>query len=95
MEKGPIQKETSMRAILALTIVGAVAASSSVAAMAQQTPKQTPSTPQQTPSAPPANQIDSARTADEKSLVEFWTPERLRNARPMPTPRVDPNEVKK
>jgi cytoskeletal protein RodZ len=44
----------------------------------------------------PANQIDSARTqSNERSLTEFWTPERLREARPMPTPRVDPDEVKK
>lgn len=74
---------------LALTIVGA--AFSPVTAMAQETPKQTPSSPPA-----PANQIDSARTQpDDKSLTEFWTPERLRSARPMPTPRVDPNEVKK
>jgi len=83
-----------MRAILApivaLTIVGAVSAFSSVTAMAQQTPKQSPSSP------PPASQIDSTRTqTDDKSLTEFWTPERLREARPMPTPRVDPEEVKK
>jgi len=44
----------------------------------------------------PANQIDSARTpSNERSLTEFWTPERLREARPMPTPQVDPNEAKK
>jgi hypothetical protein len=44
----------------------------------------------------PANQIDSARTqSTERSLTEFWTPERLREARPMPTPRVDPDELKK
>jgi hypothetical protein len=44
----------------------------------------------------PANQIDSARTqSNERSLTEFWTPERLREARPMPTPRVDPDQVKK
>jgi len=44
----------------------------------------------------PANQIDSARTqSNERSLTEFWTPEQLRQARPMPTPQVDPNEVKK
>src|SRR3954464_7250838 len=44
----------------------------------------------------PANQIDSTRTqSNERSLTEFWTPERLREARPMPTPQVDPNEVKK
>jgi len=92
-----------MRKILALTVVGAVSLSSMVTAMAQQTPQspnqapssQTPSS--QTPSSqPPANQIDSARTqSNERSLTEFWTPERLREARPMPTPRVDPDEVKK
>jgi len=92
-----------MRKILALTVVGAVSLSSMVTAMAQQTPQapnQAPSS--QTPSSqapsgqPPANQIDSARTqANERSMTEFWTPERLREARPMPTPRVDPDEVKK
>ncbi len=92
-----------MRKILALTVVGAVSLSSMVTAMAQQTPQapnQAPSS--QTPSSqapsgqPPANQIDSARTqSNERSLTEFWTPERLREARPMPTPRVDPDEVKK
>jgi cytoskeletal protein RodZ len=78
-----------------------------VTAMAQQTPQppvqgpsseppssQTPSS--QAPSQAPANQIDSARTqSNEQSLTEFWTPERLREARPMPTPQVDPDEVKK
>lgn len=92
-----------MRKILALTVVGAVSLSSMVTAMAQQTPQspnraptsQSPSS--QTPSSQaPANQIDSARTqSNERSLTEFWTPERLREARPMPTPRVDPDEVKK
>ena len=98
-----------MRKILALTVVGAVSLSSMVTAMAEQTPQnnpnrapssqapssQAPST--QTPSTQaPANQIDSARTqSNERSLTEFWTPERLREARPMPTPRVDPDEVKK
>ena len=92
-----------MRNILALTVLGAVSLSSMVTAMAQQTPQapnQAPSS--QTPSSqapsgqPPANQIDSARTqSNERSLTEFWTPERLREARPMPTPRVDPDEVKK
>ncbi len=83
-----------MRATLAPTIVGAVSILSSVTAMAEQTPKQTP---KQSPASPPhASQIDSQRTQpDEKSLTEFWTPERLRAARPMPTPRVDPDEVKK
>jgi hypothetical protein len=78
-----------MRAILALTLVGAVTALTSVAAMAQ-TPKQTPS---QAPATPP-DKIDSVRTPNEHSLTEFWTPERLRNAQPMPMPRVDPNDVK-
>lgn len=79
-----------MRAILALTLALTSAAFSLVRTMAQETPKQTPASP------PPASQIDSARTpSDDKGLTEFWTPERLRNARPMPTPRVDPNEVKK
>jgi len=98
-----------MRQILALTVVGAVSLSSMVTAMAEQTPQnnpnrapssqapssQAPST--QTPSTQaPANQIDSARTqSNERSLTEFWTPERLREARPMPTPRVDPDEVKR
>jgi cytoskeletal protein RodZ len=98
-----------MRKILALTVVGAVSLSSMVTAMAEQTPQnnpnrapssqapssQAPST--QAPSAQaPANQIDSARTqSNERSLTEFWTPERLREARPMPTPRVDPDDVKK
>jgi hypothetical protein len=92
-----------MRKILALTVVGAVWLSSMVTAMAQQTsqpPAQAPSSQKpssQAPSnQPPADQIDSARTqSNERSLTEFWTPERLREARPMPTPRVDPDEVKK
>jgi hypothetical protein len=33
--------------------------------------------------------------SNERSLTEFWTPERLREARPMPTPRVDTDDVKK
>lgn len=78
-----------MRATLALTIVGTVSIFSSVTAMAEQTPKQTPAPP------PPATQIDSAQTQSDKSLTEFWTPDRLRAARPMPTPRVEPDEVKK
>jgi hypothetical protein len=95
-----------MRKILAL--VGAVSLSSMVTAMAQQTPQNpTRENPTQAPSSQspssqpsskeaPANQIDSARTqSNERSLTEFWTPERLREARPMPTPRVDPDEVKK
>ena len=95
--------------ILALTIVGAVSLlSSMVTVMAQQgpqSPNQAPSTERPSSQAPssqapssqaPANQIDSARTqSNERSLTEFWTPERLREARPMPTPRVDPDEVKK
>ena len=92
-----------MRKILALTVVGAVSLSSMVTAMAQQTsqpPTQTPSSQSPSSQAPssqaPANQIDSARTqSNERSLTEFWTPERLREARPMPTPHVDPDEVKK
>jgi hypothetical protein len=92
-----------MRKILALTVVGAVTLSSVVTAMAQQTPQspnQAPSSEPHSSQAPssqaPANQIDSARTqSNERSLSEFWTPERLREARPMPTPRVDPDEVKK
>jgi hypothetical protein len=92
-----------MRKILALTLVGAVSLSSMVTAMAQQTsqpPAQAPASQKpssQAPSnEPPPNQIDSARTqSNERSLSEFWTPERLREARPMPTPRVDPDEVKK
>jgi hypothetical protein len=97
-----------MRKILALTVVGAVSLSSMVTAMAQQTPlspnqapsSQTPSSRPPSSQAPsnqaPANEIDSTRTqSNERSLTEFWTPERLREARPMPTPRVDPDEVKK
>jgi hypothetical protein len=88
-----------MRMILALTVVGAVSLSSMVTAMAEQTPQNNPTQApsSQTPSSQaPANQIDSARTqSNERSLTEFWTPERLREARPMPTPRVDPDEVKK
>jgi hypothetical protein len=92
-----------MRKILALTLVGAVSLSSVVTAMAQQPsqpPAQAPASQKpssQAPSnEPPPNQIDSARTqSNERSLSEFWTPERLREARPMPTPRVDPDEVKK
>jgi cytoskeletal protein RodZ len=62
----------------------------------QPSSKEAPSSPQATSSQAPANQIDSARTqSNERSLTEFWTPERLREARPMPTPRVDPDEVKK
>ena len=84
-----------MRAILALTVVGAVSVLTSVATMAsQQTPKQ--SQTQTQPSGPSRpDQIDSVRTpTDERSLVEFWTPERLREAQPMPMPRVDPKDVK-
>jgi hypothetical protein len=95
--------------ILALTVVGVVSLSSMVTAMAEQTPQnnpnrapssQSPSSQAPSPQGPssqaPANQIDSARTqSNERSLTEFWTPERLREARPMPTPRVDPDEVKK
>jgi cytoskeletal protein RodZ len=95
--------------ILALTVVGAVSLSSMVTAMAEQTPQnnpnQAPSSQSPSSQAPstqspsshaPANQIDSARTqSNEQSLTQFWTPERLREARPMPTPRVDPDEVKK
>jgi len=82
-----------------------------VTAMAQQTPpNQAPSNEPPSSQAPasrapssqapssqaPANQIDSARTqSNERSLTEFWTPDRLREARPMPTPQIDPNEVKK
>jgi hypothetical protein len=80
-----------------------------VTAMAEQTPQnnpnqapssQSPSSQAPSTQAPsshaPANQIDSARTqSNEQSLTQFWTPERLREARPMPTPRVDPDEVKK
>jgi hypothetical protein len=93
-----------MRKILALTVVGAALLSSMVTAMAEQTPQNNPnraplsqSTPTEAPSPQaPANQIDSARTQpNERSLTEFWTPERLREARPMPTPRVDPDEAKK
>jgi cytoskeletal protein RodZ len=98
-----------MRKILALTVVGAVSLSSMVTAMAEQTPQnnpnrapssQAPSSQAPSTQAPstqaPANEIDSARTqSNERSLTEFWTPERLREARPMPTPRVDPDEVKK
>ena len=91
-----------MRTISALTLALAVvgAALSSVTAMAQQTPtpKQAPSSsqPQQPSSQPPANQLDSTRTQQsEKSLTEFWTPERLREARPMPTPSIEPDEPKK
>jgi hypothetical protein len=92
-----------MRKILTLTVLGAVSLSSMVTAMAQETsqpPTQVPATqsPSSQPSSKeaPANQIDSARTqSNERSLTEFWTPERLREARPMPTPRVDPDEVKK
>jgi hypothetical protein len=97
-----------MRKILALTIVGAVTLSSMVTAMAQQTPRSPNQAPSSEPPASqssasqvpssqaPANQIESARTqSNERSLTEFWTPERLREARPMPTPQVDPDEVKK
>jgi cytoskeletal protein RodZ len=97
-----------MRKILALAVVGTVSFSSMVTAMAQQTPQppnQAPSSEPPSSQAPssqapssqaPANQIDSARTqSNERSLTEFWTPERLREARPMPTPRVDPDDVKK
>ena len=80
-----------MRAILALTLVGAVTASTPVAAMAQ-TPKQTPS--QAPASKTPPDKIDSVRTPNDRSLAEYWTPERLREAQPMPMPRVDPNDVK-
>jgi hypothetical protein len=89
--------------ILTLTVLGAVSLSSMVTAMAQETPQPPTQVPAiQSPSSQPsskeapATQIDSARTqSNERSLTEFWTPERLREARPMPTPRVDPDEVKK
>ena len=87
-----------MRAILTLTVVGTLSAFPLVGAMAQQTPKetpkQTPATPpgKQAPASPPANQIDSARTPTDKSLTEYWTPERLRDAQPMPMPVVDPDK---
>lgn len=93
-----------MRKILALTVAGIVSLSSVVTAMAEQTPQNNPNrapssqapSSQAPSSQAPANQIDSARTqSNERSLTEFWTPERLREARPMPTPRVDPDEVKK
>ena len=98
-----------MRKILALTVVGVVSLSSVVTTMAEQiqrnNPNQAPSSQGPSSQAPstqapstqaPANQIDSGRTqSSERSLTEFWTPERLREARPMPTPRVDPDEVKK
>jgi cytoskeletal protein RodZ len=97
-----------MQKVLALAVVGAVSLSSMVTAVAQQTPQNpTRENPAQAPSSQspssqpsskeaPANQIDSARTqSNERSLTEFWTPDRLREARPMPTPRVDPDEVKK
>jgi cytoskeletal protein RodZ len=97
-----------MRKILALAVVGAVSLSSMVTAMAQQTPQPPNQAPSSEPpssqapsnqapsSQPPANQIDSTRTqSNERSLTEFWTPDRLREARPMPTPRVDPDDVKK
>jgi hypothetical protein len=93
-----------MRKILALTVIGAVSLSSMVTAMAEQTPENNPNRApssqapltQVPPSQAPASQIDSARTqSNERSLTEFWTPERLREARPMPTPRVDPDDVKK
>jgi hypothetical protein len=55
-----------------------------VTAMAQQTS-------QPAPPAPPPNQINSARTqTDQRGLIEFWTPERMRAAQPTPLPRVDP-----
>ncbi len=84
-----------MRALLALTLVGAVTALTPVTAMAQ-TPKQTPKqTPSQAPAATPPDKIDSVRTpTNDRSLAEYWTPERLRNAQPMPMPRVDPNDIK-
>jgi len=83
---------------LALAVIGA--ALPPVTAMAQHapTPKQPSSglSQQQPSSPPPANQIDSTRPQqNEKSLTEFWTPERLREARPMPTPSVEPDEAKK
>jgi hypothetical protein len=98
-----------MRKILALTVVGAVSLFSMVTAMAEQAsqsnPNRAPSSQAPSGQAPSsqapstqarANQIDSARTqSNERSLTEFWTPERLREARPMPTPRVDPDDVKK
>jgi len=104
-----MSQEAQMRKILALTVVGAVSLSSMVTAMAEQTPQnnpnqapssQSPSSQAPSTQAPsshaPANQIDSARTqSNEQSLTQFWTPERLREARPMPTPRVDPDELKK
>src|SRR5262245_3294464 len=72
-------------------------APSSQAPSSQSPSSQAPSSQTQSSQVPsshaPANQIDSARTqSNERSLTEFWTPEQLRQARPMPTPQVDPNE---
>jgi hypothetical protein len=79
-----------MRAILALTLVGAV--TTTVTALAQ-SPKQTPGS--QTRAATQGNRIESVRTPNnERSLVQFWTAERLSQAQPMPLPRVDPSDIK-
>jgi hypothetical protein len=57
-----------------------------VTAMAQQT------SPPASPSPQPPNTINSVRTpTDQRSLFEFWTPERMRAAQPTPLPRVEPN----
>jgi hypothetical protein len=80
-----------MRAILALTLVGAV--STTVTAMAQ-SPKQTPGN--RSAAATQSNRIESVRTPNnERSLVQFWTAERLSQAQPMPLPTVDPSDIKK
>ena len=57
-----------------------------VTAMAQQTSPPAPPSPQ------PPNPINSVRTpTDQRSLFEFWTPERMRAAQPTPLPRVEPS----
>ena len=37
-----------------------------------------------------ANQIDSVRTPDDGSELEYWTPERLREVQPMKIPQLRP-----
>ncbi len=83
----PILKPISRPLALAF-VVSAFASTLPVTAMAQQTS-------QPAPPAPPPNQINSVRTpTDQRSLFEYWTPERLRAAQPTPMPRVDPNTIK-
>jgi hypothetical protein len=77
--------ELSMQAKLAL--VAAVLLVSAGAAMAQDPPKSLP--------AQDGGQVDvHVVPQDQNNLLRYWTAERLRNAKPMPLPKVDPKNFK-